>query len=223
FALLALLSLVLRYRRGSPRVRHQIKWVIFPFAVYPLTNALALVLKRLGVPSLFPEVLSIAALLGIPVAALIAALKYRLYGIDLVISRTLVYGSLGAFITAVYVGIVVGLGSLVGSGGKPNLVLSIVATAIVAVAFQPVRERLQKIANRLVYGRRATPYEALSQFSEGVAESYAADDVLPRMARVLADGTAAARADVWLRAGDTLRHAASWPLESSAAEPARVV
>jgi signal transduction histidine kinase len=62
----------------------------------------------------------------------------------------------------------------------------------------------------------------LSQFSERVAESYAADDVLPRMARVLADGTGAARADVWLRTGDILRQAASWPVHSVAAEPARV-
>jgi signal transduction histidine kinase len=116
-----------------------------------------------------------------------------------------------------------GVGTLIGSGGQPNLVLSIVATAIVAVAFQPVRERLQKVANRLVYGKRATPYEVLSQFSERVAESYAADDVLPRMARVLADGTDAARADVWLRAGGMLRQAASWPPESGVAEPARVV
>jgi hypothetical protein len=222
FVPVALASLVLRYRRGRSDVRHQLKWLIFAVAVYMLTNALALALKSLGVPSVLPETVSIAALLGIPLAALIAVLKYRLYDIDLVISRTLVYGSLAAFITAVYVGIVVGIGTLIGSGGKPNLGLSIVATAIVAVAFQPVRERVQKLGNRLVYGEKATPYEVLSQFSERVAESYAADEVLPRIARVLADGTGAARADVWLRTGDMLRQAASWPLDSAAAEPARV-
>ena len=143
--------------------------------------------------------------------------------IDVVISRTLVYGALAAFITAVYVGIVVGIGTLIGSGGQPNLALSIVATAIVAVAFQPVRERLQKVANGLVYGKRATPYEVLSQFSERVAESYAANDVLPRMARVLAEGTGAAHADVWLRSGSTLRQGASWPEGSEPAEPSRIV
>ena len=100
---------------------------------------------------------------------------------------------------------------MVGSGGQPNLLLSIVATAIVAVAFQPVRERLQKVANQLVYGKRATPYEVLSQFSERVAETYAADEALPRMARVLAEGTGAQRADVWLRTGSVLRPAAVWP------------
>jgi signal transduction histidine kinase len=157
------------------------------------------------------------ASLALPVAIGAAILKYRLYDIDVVISRTLVYGALAAFITAVYVGIVVGVGTLVGSGGKPNLVLSIVATAVVAVGFQPVRERLQKVANRLVYGKRATPYEVLSQFSERAAESYAADDVLPRMAHVLADGTGAEQAEVWLRSGPTLRPAAVWPNADGAA------
>ena len=88
------------------------------------------------------------------VAVGIAVLRYRLYDIDVVISRALVYGALAALITLVYVAIVVGIGALVGSGGQPNLVLSILATAIVAVGFQPVRERLQMIANRIVYGRR---------------------------------------------------------------------
>jgi signal transduction histidine kinase len=85
------------------------------------------------------------------------------------------------------------------------------ATAIVAVGFQPVRERVQRLANRFVYGTRATPYEVLSEFSERVAESYAADDVLPRMARVLAEGTGADQAEVWLRSDGALRRAATWP------------
>jgi signal transduction histidine kinase len=153
--------------------------------------------------------------LALPVGIMIAVLKYRLYDIDVVISRTLVYGSLAVFITAVYVGIAVGIGALIGGGGKPNLGLSILATAIVAVGFQPVRERVQKVANRLVYGKRATPYEVLSQFSERVAESYASDDVLPRMARVLAEGTNANLAEVWLRSGDVLQRAAVYPPQPS--------
>jgi hypothetical protein len=101
--------------------------------------------------------------LGIPAACAVAILKYRLYDIDVVISKTVVYAVLAAFITAVYVLLVVGVGALAGVGGRPSLGLSILATAVVAVAFQPVRERVQRLANRLVYGRRATPYEALAQ------------------------------------------------------------
>ena len=144
-----------------------------------------------------------------------AVMRHGLYDLDIYISRTIVYGSLAVFITGVYVGIAVGIGTLVGSGGKPNLGLSILATAIVAVGFQPVRERVQTVANRLVYGNRATPYEVLAQFSERVAESYASDDVLPRMARVLAEGTSADLAEVWLRSGDTLQRAAVFPQQPS--------
>jgi signal transduction histidine kinase len=110
----------------------------------------------------------------------------------------------------------------VGSGGNPNLLLSILATAVVAVAFQPLRERLQKLANRLIYGKRATPYEVLSNFSERVAETYAGSEVLPRMARVLAEGTGAERAAVWLRTGTVLTPAAVHPQDANglAAVPA---
>jgi signal transduction histidine kinase len=118
---------------------------------------------------------------------------------------------LAAFITAIYIGIAVGIGTLVGSGGQPNLWLSIVATIIVAIGFQPVRERVQKIANRLVYGKRATPYEVLTAFSDQVAEAYAADEVLPRMARVLEEATGAQSATVWLKGSTTLRAAATHP------------
>src|SRR5207253_2564956 len=138
-----------------------------------------------------------AAFAFVPLAIGFAVLKYRLYDIDVVINKTVVYGLLAGFITAVYVAIVVGLGALIGAGSsKPNLGLSILATALVAVAFQPVRDRVQKLANRLVYGQRATPYEVLSEFSSRMAQSYAAEDLLPRMARILAEATGARAAVV---------------------------
>jgi hypothetical protein len=215
----AVVSLVLRYRRGSSEERHQLKWFIAGFMVLAVS-----LVSSFFIPtnSVIPGIVTALAGTALPISIAVGILRYRLYDIDVVISRTLVYGALAAFITAVYVGIVVGMGSLVGSGGRPNIGLSIIATAIVAVAFQPVRERLQKIANRLVYGKRATPYEVLSQFSERVAESYAADDVLPRMARVLAEGTGADHAYVWLRSGSVLRQAASWPAGVEPAEPALI-
>jgi signal transduction histidine kinase len=153
----------------------------------------------------------------LPVAVGFAIMKYRLYDIDFVISKTIVYGALAAFITAVYVLIVAGIGSLgsgaLGAGSRPGLGLSILATAVVAVAFQPVRERVQHLANRLVFGRRATPYEALSEFAGRMGGTYAAEDVLPRMARVLAEGTGAVRAVVWLTAGAELAPRACWPAD----------
>ena len=152
------------------------------------------------------------ALIALPVSVGIAILKYRLYDIDVVINRTVVYVTLAAFITLVYVAIVVVLGGLIGAANE-SLGLSIVATAIVAVAFQPVRERVQHFANRFVYGERATPYEVLARFSERVAGTYATEDVLPRTARVIAEGTGAERAEVWLRIGEELVLGAAWPID----------
>jgi signal transduction histidine kinase len=207
----AAVGLVVRYRRATPDVRHQIKWVAYA----SLLTAVALLISGLVFGNPIGALLAVGPL--IPVSAGIAIFKYRLYDIDVVISKTIVYGSLAAFITVVYVVIVAGIGSagsgFVQAGSRPDLVLSIVATAVVAVAFQPVRERAQRLANRLVFGQRATPYEALSEFAGRMGGTYAADDILPRMARVLAEGTGAGRAVVWLNDGDGLVAGASWPAE----------
>ncbi|MGH2705701.1 MAG: sensor histidine kinase [Actinomycetota bacterium] len=157
----------------------------------------------------------------IPIALAVGILRYRLWNIDKVISKTLVYGSLVGFISAVYVGVVVGIGRVVGSTGN-NLILSLAATGIVAVAFQPAKDRLQRLANRLVYGARATPYEVLSEFSKRMGETYATRDLLARMATILAEGTGAARAEVWLRVGTQLRPAGVWPEGTPLPEPRRL-
>src|SRR5207247_81489 len=108
----------------------------------------------------------------------IAVLKYRLYEIDVVINRAVVYGTLAVFITLVYVGLVVGVGALVGHRGSP--LLSAIAAAVIAVAFQPVRQRAGRLANRVVYGRRATPYQVLSDFAERMGGTYSIEEVLPQ-------------------------------------------
>ncbi len=211
-SLAAAAGLAVRYRRASPDVRHQIKWVAYA----SLLTAVALLITGIVFGNPLGALLAVGPL--IPVAAGIAIFKYRFYDIDVVISKTIVYGSLAAFITVVYVVIVAGIGSLgsgfVPAGSRPDLGLSIVATAVVAVAFQPVRERAQRLANRLVFGKRATPYEALSEFAGRIGGSYAADDVLPRMAQILAEGTGASRAVVWLKDGEGLVAGASWPPEA---------
>lgn len=90
-------------------------------------------------------------MLAIPAGAGIGILKHRLYDIDRLISKTLVYGGLVAFVTGVYVLVVVGVGTLVGARG--NTGLSLLAAAAAAVAFQPVRARLTRLPNRLVWGQ----------------------------------------------------------------------
>ena len=216
-------ALIKRFRRSRGQERLQLKWLAGAGGVVAASYLFAMVLSLpsgiAGRPT--PHwvdvigYISVYTFLLIPVAVGIAILKYRLYDIDVVINKTVVFGALAAFITVVYVGVVVGIGTVIGSGDEPNIGLSIVATAIVAVAFQPVRERVQHFANRLVYGKRATPYEVLSEFSDRVAETYAADEVLPKMAKAIKDGTGAERAEVWLRSHDELRPAATWPEDAA--------
>jgi signal transduction histidine kinase len=230
-ALAALVRMVVRLRGARGDERQQLKWFAYACGVTVLGILVSAVGNLLAISkgtAIADDPLAratagifVASFLAIPVGAGISVLKYRLYDIDLVISRTVVYGIMAAVITALYVGVVVGFGSLVGSSGRNNLLLSVVATALVALAFQPLRGRLQLLANRLVYGKRATPYEVLSAFSEGIGETYADEDVLARMTRLLAEATDATAAQVWVRVGEELRPAASWP--KGAAPPDVVV
>jgi signal transduction histidine kinase len=205
-------SLVVRFRRSRGEERQQLKWFLSAAVLVALT-----LIPSITIPG-YDDTTASTIIFGLaigflPVSCGIAILKHRLYDIDVVINRTVVYGALAAFITAVYVAFVVGIGTVVGTRGEPNLGLSIAATAVVAVAFQPVRERVQRLANRMVYGRRATPYEALSALGDRLGGIYADEDVLARMSRIIAEGTGAARAEVWLRLGSDLVRAAAWPAQ----------
>ena len=206
-ALACLVPLILRFHHSRDVERQQFKWVLIGLAVSVPAVAVGAVWSvggGGGALTLIPLIVS-------PVTITIAVLRYRLFDIDVVISRTLLFAGLAGFITLTYVAIVVGLGSLVGGGDEPDLVLSVAATALVAVAFQPVRRRLQRVANRLVFGRRATPYDVLSAFATRVGGAEATPETLVGLAALMADGTGAKPARVWLRVGSELRSAATWP------------
>jgi signal transduction histidine kinase len=202
------LSLILRYRRADGIERHQLKWLASASVFQLLAILLAYLAFDGEVAAL--NLLADLAIGTVPAAVGVAIFKYRLYDIDVVINKALVYGALAAFITAIYVGIVVGIGSQIGAGDEPNLGLSVVATALIAIAFQPFRLRVQRLANRLVYGKRSTPYEVLAEFSTKMAGSYAQDELLTQMAETLAGGTGAASAHIWIKVGDQLRLTASY-------------
>ncbi len=211
--LLSFVALWRRFSRSRGDERLQLKWFVTAAAFVAVTFILSFFTS-----TVIGQVLFDLALVFLYAAIGIAILKYRLYEIDVLINRAVVYGGLAAFITAVYVLLVAVIGAFIGATEG----LALVATAIVAVAFQPVRARAQAIANRVVYGKRATPYEVLSEFSERVAETYSIEDVLPRMARILAEGTGAIRTEVWLRVGSELRPAASWPEGGTSASPVAI-
>ena len=222
----AAISMIQRYRRSTGIERLQLRWLAAAVSIVAVTYLIVEPLSAIvgfNTQTAWLSALQAVALFTfglIPVAIGVAILRYRLYDIDVVINRAVLFGSMAVFITAVYVAIVVGVGALVGSASSP--LLSAAAAAVVAIAFQPVRRRAQRFADRLVYGKRATPYEVLSAFSERLASAYGDEDLLPRMARILGEGTAAERADVWLKEGDRLRPVAGWPADAPALPAAPV-
>jgi signal transduction histidine kinase len=208
-------GMIVRLRRATDDVeRRQLRVLAFAACIVAVLYGLAFFGNDQW--SSWLQLVGVGSFALIPIAIGIAVLRYRLYDIDVVIKKTLVFAVLAAFIAVVYVGVVAGVGAVVGSGGPA---LSALAAAIVALVFQPMRARARRFADRVVYGKRATPYEVLSEFSGRLAETYADDDVLPRMARVVAEGIGAERADVWLRIGDQLRVGASWPADAELTRP----
>lgn len=203
WALLSFASLVMRQRRSSGETRQQYRWVTM--------GTLALLAGLFIVDVETWAVITALACVALSVICYaVAVTKYRLYDIDIVISRTLVYGALAVFIGAVYVLVVVVIGDALGSEAG-SLTLAIAATAMVAIAFEPARRLAQGWANRLVFGKRATPYEVLSHLTRRLAGAEPSEDLLGRMARLMAEGTGAEQATVWLVSDDRLSAAAGWP------------
>jgi signal transduction histidine kinase len=216
-------ALISRLRSTTdPVQRRQLRWLAWAAGVIAFSYAAAFLPGIVfgTEESSLADVLGTIAVMSfllIPISIGIAVLRYRLYDIDVVIRKSVVFAIMVSAIAAVYAGVVVGVGALVGSRGSP--VLSAVAATVVALVFQPIRARARRVADRLIYGERATPYEVMTTFGGQLAGAYSSDDVLPRLARVLGEGVGAERAVVWLRVESELRPVATWPGDADLAEP----
>jgi signal transduction histidine kinase len=206
-------SLILRWRRSGGEARQQIKWVVyFLGVVFPI-----FILVELFVTLFPPDQASTAEMLylvvvaitfiGFPVVIGLTILYARLYDIDIVINRTLVYGGLTAVILAIYVIIVGGLSLLFQS--QNNLLFSLLATGLIAVLFQPIRNRLQIRANRLLFGDRDDPYKVLSQLGRQLRETAAPEATLPTITSTLCHTLKLPYAAVALNAADGERYTAA--------------
>ena len=212
--LTSIASLFMRFRRAAGVERQQIKWVVFGLVfafVFILIDDF--VLADTGLPA---AIIGGAGFAAFPVSIGIAVLRFRLYDLDVVVRKTLVAGVLAAFVALLYAAIVA-VGSLL--VGSSDTTLAVIAAVILALAFQPVRVRARRFADRLVYGRRANPYEVLTEFSSRVGGAYDTDDVVPRMSQILGEGAGADVARVWLRVGRELRPGASWPSDGGHVRP----
>jgi signal transduction histidine kinase len=210
----ALVSLALRYRRGDQRLRQQMKWLGLAIAgvlVTIVVGSLAIAVGQANKPlQQVPYAITpFLVYLGIPAAMAIAILRRRLFDIDVIISRALLFTLLSAGVTAVYAAMVLGIGTFAGDPGDP--LLTIAAAVVIALVFQPLRQRATRLANRLVYGERATPYQVLSDFAADMAGQLDLNGALDRMVSLLGGAAGAARVEAWIRVGDGLRPGAVWP------------
>jgi signal transduction histidine kinase len=225
-AILAAASLVVRARRSSGEERQQVRWFAYATVVGLALLVLTLVVETLDASQVLNEVLFylffVVLAFGFPGAIAVAILRYRLYDLDLVIKKTLVFGVLVALLTAVSVLLVVVVGALVGRTGllesrESGFIYFFTLGALIV----PLWRLSKRLADRLVYGGRASPYEVLTEFSDRMADAYATDDVLPRMARIAAEAAGAEHAEIWLRIGNMVRPTGAWP-EPPATEPIRI-
>lgn len=187
---IAIGSLVSRWRHADTELRQRFKWVLYAFGVLLLVAGAGLAHQvaeaafglDLGLAWLLNVVFAVAGV-GLIVALGVAVLKLRLYDVDLVINRTIVYGVLTVAIVVAYIAVVVGIGALLPAD---ETFLALVATGIVAVAFAPVRDRVQRWVNRVMFGQRDDPYGVLSELGRLVGRSGAPTTTLQVLVETVA-------------------------------------
>jgi signal transduction histidine kinase len=210
-ALLSFAAPIARYLRADRVQRYQLKWFVAAAALVITSWMIADGLQAVGVNGPFIASVRTVPLIALPIATAFAVLRYRLYDIDVALNRGLLYAGLAAVLGAIYLAVVVGIGTLVGGRGGASVPLTVVATALAAVAFQPARQRLQTVANRLVYGQRASPYDVLASFTQRMAGTYPTGEAPNAIAQAVVEGLRVARCEVWLRVGRELHAASRWP------------
>ena len=229
-SLAAIFSLVLRLHRAWGDERQQLKWFLYAavpagmcfnlvlllFIIVDFTDLFVFSTRLMELRWLMQSWINyedirsvgVVALLVVPVFTYIAILRYRLYDIDVVINRTLVYGALTSCVVGIYVLAVVALGALFQAHG--SIAVSLLATGLVAVLFQPLRSRLQRGVNRLMYGERDDPYAVISRLGRRLEAALAPDTVLPTLVETIAQALKLPYAAILLKEGEGLRTAAAY-------------
>lgn len=204
FQVLWAAAVVTRLRRADRVEVRQLRWFVFAVAV----SALLMLTGQLVWDT---PLLGLLSLPLVPMAAGVAIVRYRLFDIDPIINKALVGGAMVLLISGGYVGLVVGAGALIPVSDR---VLALAATAAVAVVFEPVRRRAQRLADRFVYGRRATPYETLSRLSAQLSRND--EGLLEGLAATIAGGVGASEVVVWLGGAERMTAVAAWPTPAPA-------
>ncbi|MFN2389466.1 MAG: hypothetical protein ABR575_07690 [Actinomycetota bacterium] len=189
-------SLFVRFRRARGTERQQVKWFLVAASLLVFGIVLApIVWWRPDVPQWIWPVVLVTTLSLLPITAAIAILRYRLYDIDVLINRTLVYGSLTAILAVTYLGLVTGVSSLVGD--SPVTVAA--STLAVAALFQPLRRRVQDFIDHRFYRHKYDAEKTLEAFSARLRDEIDLDTLSDELLRVVDQTVQPARVSLWLR------------------------
>jgi hypothetical protein len=196
--LLAVVSMIVRFRRSIGVERQQLKWIVYTGAVAAGGFALSIFLS--GPLSNGAFVAAFLAFIGVPVAAGVAIMRYRLYEIDLLINRTLVYGSLTATLAVVYVGSVVSLQAPFRTlTGQESQLAVVVSTLAIAALFGPLRRRVQALIDRRFYRRKYDAAKTLAAFSARLRDETDLDSLSDELVAVVRSTMQPAHVSLWLR------------------------
>jgi hypothetical protein len=196
----AVATVVVRYRRAGADEREQLKWLILAAAALPVglvTHSIADTFAP-GADGTIELIFSFAVP-AFPIAIGIAVLKYRLYDIDRIISRTLVYGALTALLAGLYAGIVLALQAAFGSVTQGNELAVACSTLAVAALFRPVRRRVQRVVDRRFYRSKVDAEAMLARFGTRLRHEADLDALLVEVRSVVAEALAPAHVSLWLR------------------------
>ncbi len=229
-ALVSALSTVVavrqRFKRATGEERQQMRWLAFVASLAGCFFAMQWIIG-IAADTLWPDVnapifdvfLGLTAftiVLGVPAAYLVAIFRHGLWNLDVVVKKTLQYAVLVAGFTLVVGLVFVAIPTaFFGVGGGVGDPVPITIGVILTLGFMLIRTRARRWANRVVYGKRSTPYEVLSEFADRVGGTYSTQDVLPRMAQLVGEATGARTARVWIHFGSEMRVEAAWPPEAA--------
>ncbi len=210
----SLAAFMVRFRRSTGIVRKQMKWLVYAVGVYVLLLALSslawLIWPDIPWKNEINIVVADLGVLGIAIAAAIAILRHHLYDIDVIINRTLVYTALTVGVAALY-GLAVGVLGVLFQAGS-NLFVSLFATGLAAILVHPLRERLQRLINRLMYGERDDPYTVLAKLSRRLEGSLSPDATLPLVVETVAQALKLPYVAITMKQEGDFRIAASYGL-----------